>query len=176
MATEEKEKEKEALRTLLEIMPLLKDLKNELQEIKRKFKIISYYKDFRLKIDQPSLIPIEEAEKFTLFMNDSRTLLLKFKKSFNENDLPEKLNDSFMDIFLGITKKCLSTDKHKVVYIGKTGSLAWRKPVNYVVEHWEKLGNIQRITYSQHCYDTIKSYFNLIGLIDQFEKQVTKVL
>ncbi len=158
------------IKQLSVIMPFLKDLKFKLKQIEEKFSDIAYYKKFKFYMDAPSIIPVYEVQRFTELIETSKEFLLKFKETFNENELPKDIRKTFLSTFLLIVKEGLES-KDGSVCLGGTANL-WKKEVNYVLENWEQMPYKQKVGYSQQAYLHITSYFPLIDLIGQLEKKL----
>jgi hypothetical protein len=162
--------ENEAVKKLLSALPLLRNMKAKLVEVEEKFSKINYYKRFAFNIDAPSIIPVEEFESFTLFMETSKKEILKIDKLFNKNELSEDLREIYLTIFLIMAKEGLPKED-KSVALGKVSGL-WLKKVSYIMEMWNKLKYHAKVGYSQQAYDHISSYFQLIVLIKELEEKL----
>jgi len=160
-----------AIKKLTALLPELVNVKTEIVQIQEKLSQIKYYKDFKINIDAPSTIPIQEAEVFAKFITNFQKTILDFKKSFNENELPEELRGIFLSIFLLVCKKGLVVDEDQIVYFDKSPGL-WKKSTAYVLEKWNDLPYKAKAGYSLQAYGYLVSYYDLIRDINELESQL----
>lgn len=160
----------EALLKLQGIMPMLGELKRKLEKMKKEFsRRISYYVKFDYPKSKPSVLPIQKAEELALSLVEYRNSILNFKKTFDENELPENLREVFSEVYLKLGNEEFEI-KDDVVYLGGTGN-SRKKSVQYITEGFDKMDYIWAADYSRSAHKTVSSYFPLIDLIGQLEKE-----
>ena len=160
-------KQEEALETLRQKTALFKEIKNLVEKSMGELSSIDYYKKFRFHIDAPSVLPIEIVKDFTIEMSNFKKEIIEFKKSFNENDLPEDLRQTFMQIFIILVKPSLYV-KNGDVILGEVGG-SWKKPTAYIVNVWDNMEYEIKYTYSKQAFTEICSYFDLVRLIKKMQ-------
>ncbi len=163
----------QAINKLRSLLPLLVGVKTEVVKVKDVMSTINYYTKFRDGIDAPSIIPIQQTQEFAKFIAKSKQTILKFKKSFNENDLPEELNRIFMKIFLIICKEDPSvTVEDNVVWLKKTPGMR-KKSTEYVLKDWgDDYPYKLKMRYSFQAYEYVINYFDIIPLIEELESKM----
>ncbi len=158
---------KEAKEQLKGFLLKLKVFKMYLEQTKSKFTEIAYYEKFIFGFHPPSPIPINISEEFWNSLSSTQKLLLEFRKSFNENDLPEDIRQAFVNMTITIVQNKFDVDKG-VIKIGGLGK-PWWKEVGYVKKNWGPMEYDVKVIYSQEAYSNISYYFVLIGQIEQLE-------
>lgn len=163
----------EAVKKLLSAIALLKDVKTELLKIEEKFSKVNYYKKFRYNIDAPSIIPINVLETFSVFIEKSKIKLLEIDSSFNKNELPNNLKETYLAIFLILAKEGFSK-KDGSILLGEVSGL-WQKKIEYIVSMWGEQKYHVKAGYSLQAYEHIVSYLVLVPLIEELELKLLAI-
>ncbi|MDQ5928401.1 MAG: hypothetical protein QG594_175 [Bacteroidota bacterium] len=152
------------------ILPTLRSFELVLVKIIKKYSQIRYYEKFRFHKDKPNLKPVKEMNDLVKEILKTKKILLEFKKSFDENELDNKLREIFLEIFVQITKKD-ELVKDGYIILGN-GSSLWRKSVEHVIEEWSTMDYPEKHGYSLQCYNFIKGYTPLADLISQLDDAI----
>jgi len=151
----------------------LEEFGDFLKLLKGKFSSIDYYKRFQFSIDRPSSLPLEHVTEFCLKARAIRISLFSFKRSFNENDLPDDLREIFVAISVSIVQKGL-TMKSGVACIGGLG--VKQRKVTDVLIKWDEMKYPHQVIYSQEVFNAITGYFPLIKLIEALSSNLERAV
>lgn len=151
--------------------PEMQHAVEKLSKLKKKFdEEIPYYKHFKIFKGEPSILPITVIQEFTDMMKKLRQEALMFKKTFNENELPEHVGGIFLNMFLILTKDSLEVKESKVLLGGKP--IAWIKTADWVLGMFSKLPYKVKVEYSKESYNHIVQYFTLLNIVQTLEKEL----
>jgi hypothetical protein len=117
---------------------------------------------------------IGKVKEITLKFSEFKAYMLRFKETFNENDLPRPMRQQFMKIFMfSHPRQLYSKSGH--VYLGD-GKNTFVHTTDYVVANWQKFHSNTQKRYTTEVEKALKASYLLAENIRELSttlKQLT---